>query len=1099
MSNTKSLADLLKVCSILPALAIMPAMADVQRLVVTPEDGEAVLEHGISGSTADTDGGAVEVAVGASLNIRGGSFDNNSVYDANNMFGGAIWSYGKLDVDGTSFSGNSATSGGAIGTSTKSTGTTIKNSKFTNNHALDGGAVSAFKSLSIENSRFENNTAMYARDEFGNWKDVASGMNDPIGGGALALGAESETEIATIAGTVFKNNKSGLNGGAIGTRLARVVGKDGAYTTGHNANSAKLDIAATFEDNFAVRSGGAIYNSFYTDNGLDKGDGVTVAGIFDDNKAGYRGGAIYNDGDLDDNEKGAVMTINGATFTDNEAGDSGGAIYNTGTLTINGGLFEDNEAGQWAGAIYNSGATDKKDLNMQDVATIQTAGDLTIKNAIFRDNSAIWGGAVVAGTSAKNTYVENTRFEGNEADEIGAMGMFSAGTLKNVVFYNNTATSTDALSDGAGALFLGSVSSTDVDGVLSDSVFDSNTSGTRGGAIATRAFKDGNNTAASLDIKNTMFKNNIAQTNGGALDNFFYHSATNADAVYMAGSSFVNNSALNGGAIYNHGSSSVQHASTSVSEQAGAIEINNAKFVDNSALNAGGAIYNEAGATVILSGNNLFSGNTAKSNAMNDIHNMGTLNIVGGTTKLGGGVSGNGALVLAEGATLDIGTSTIAQGTIELNGTVKASLLSSARGNTYKYFVGDVTVGDTALFELNVGAVGTYNIWNGADVKLSQVTVGDIYEIAGLDANGLQVVTKSVADIADAVGISSQAAGAIASLANANSGKAHQVSLALQEALNTEGGAEYVERETKKLNPTDKPVAQAAAASVQNQVLSLTSGRMAGGISVGRAGGDERSQENGFWMQGLFNKSKFADAFHGYTRGVALGADTLIDRKWTIGGGLAFNSTNVHAKEGAHTDIDSKTLFLYGQYKPSKWFVNATATYSMSEYTENKTVAGFGLGATYDVDAYGAQVMTGYDFASGITTEAGLRYLHVAQEDYIDDRDAQIMATDTDFLTGVAGLKYAFAIENDWAIQLRPELRAALTYDFISDDTATTVVMPGVESYAVNGERLSRIGGEFGIGLTAQYKGIEVSLMYDLDLHQDYTSQTGMIKFRGQF
>ena len=82
---------------------------------------------------------------------------------------------------------------------------------------------------------------------------------------------------------------------------------------------------------------------------------------------------------------------------------------------------------------------------------------------------------------------------------------------------------------------------------------------------------------------------------------------------------------------------------------------------------------------------------------------------------------------------------------------------------------------------------------------------------------------------------------------------------------------------------------------------------------------------------------------------------------------------------------------------------------------------------------------------------------------------------------------------------MRPELRAAMTYDFISDDASATVVMPGVASYKVDGERLSRMGGEFGIGLTALYKGVEVSLMYDLDLHQDYTSQTGMIKFRSQF
>ena len=82
---------------------------------------------------------------------------------------------------------------------------------------------------------------------------------------------------------------------------------------------------------------------------------------------------------------------------------------------------------------------------------------------------------------------------------------------------------------------------------------------------------------------------------------------------------------------------------------------------------------------------------------------------------------------------------------------------------------------------------------------------------------------------------------------------------------------------------------------------------------------------------------------------------------------------------------------------------------------------------------------------------------------------------------------------------LSPELYASVTYDFISDDTATTVVTPGVDAYAVNGNRLSRIGGEFGIGFTAQYKGLEVSFMYDLDLHQDYTSQTGMLKLRAQF
>ena len=60
-------------------------------------------------------------------------------------------------------------------------------------------------------------------------------------------------------------------------------------------------------------------------------------------------------------------------------------------------------------------------------------------------------------------------------------------------------------------------------------------------------------------------------------------------------------------------------------------------------------------------------------------------------------------------------------------------------------------------------------------------------------------------------------------------------------------------------------------------------------------------------------------------------------------------------------------------------------------------------------------------------------------------------------------------------------------------------MMPGGASYQVGGERLSRLGGEFGIGLTANYKGVELSVMYDLDLHEDYTSQTGMFKLRAKF
>ena len=85
-------------------------------------------------------------------------------------------------------------------------------------------------------------------------------------------------------------------------------------------------------------------------------------------------------------------------------------------------------------------------------------------------------------------------------------------------------------------------------------------------------------------------------------------------------------------------------------------------------------------------------------------------------------------------------------------------------------------------------------------------------------------------------------------------------------------------------------------------------------------------------------------------------------------------------------------------------------------------------------------------------------------------------------MMGVLGVNYAFAIESESAFQFRPELRAAMTYDFIYDDAVTTVVMPGAPSYYVYGDRLSRIGGEFGIGLTMNYRDLDVSLNYDIEV-----------------
>lgn len=371
-------------------------------------------------------GGVISVSNDATgVTITNSSFTGNKA-----SVGGAIFNDGQISITGTKFDNNIANNvGGALSsTTTQTASTNISNSVFTNNHSVyDGGAIGNYSGLKLENCLFEGNTAQLAFDvEKGTWTTPVTD-NAAVGGGAISLGAVSTSSVKSIRGTTFKNNTSGTNGGAIATRQAKDA----------NNSAAKLDIAATFIGNKA-QQGGAIYNSFYTDNGLGKGAGVTVTGTFSGNEATGKGGAIYNDGTLDKaGKKGGIMTITDATFDGNKA-DFGGAIFNTGTLTINGGSFEGNTATKAAGAIYNAASSAKAGaINNYD-------GTVAISDSTFKGNKALAGiGQGGAITNADQMTITGSTFEGNQAGKIGG-AIFNAASGKldfkgTNTFTNNTA------------------------------------------------------------------------------------------------------------------------------------------------------------------------------------------------------------------------------------------------------------------------------------------------------------------------------------------------------------------------------------------------------------------------------------------------------------------------------------------------------------------------------------------------------------------------------------------------------------------------------------------------------------------------------------
>ena len=1003
---------------------------------------------------------------------QGAKFSNNT-----NVQNGTLQNAGTLELKSGDFTfvRNTGTNGGGIKTSgtvnVNTTGSVLFDSNVT---TASAGAIdtSGTTTFIAENVSFLNNSSDsgYAGAVFNTGDLYILGKENIFsgniakdtkvvksGGGALH-NRGSEGTASLIVGTndsenVFKNNQSYAHGGAIVAR---------AFDGEQENSDVVINGDTEFVGNSATLNGGAIWNSAVESDGSIGIAKFAINGDveFKRNTAGDLGGAIYNGG------TGATVDLSDAVavFNANNA-NRGGAIYNAGTVVLSGGEFEDNIALYEGGAIHNRGT-------------------LIVEKTEFEDNIAKgnYGGAIynsASGMIAKidayfkeNENVNDGFTEGGAIANIGKIGELIG------IFDSNRAHTISDKSAKGGAIYTYATSNTD--SVQAD--FKNNVAISGGDAMGGAIVNDGK--IAKLHQINKGFVNNIsyAQTNAwaGALYN-----SQNAEIGELI-ADFTGNSAKGvdwaiGGALVNFGT---------VHTLTGKFTNNYVSVSSSDGYALGGAIYNAG--VLNFDGNVVFENNTANGGA-NDIYNEGVININSGTTMINGGITADGAgtLNVSSDATLDIGTAAIVQDAININGTVVASVVSD---RSYGRFVTDnLNFADDAVLKLNIGAVGTYNILAGKVIDVENIIVGDTYNAISTSA-GITVETKSVAEIAEKTGLDSGTAGSIVNLANATDRNVQKLSLKLQEVLNS-GDVAAVEKETAKLNPEDKPVTRSVAMATQNQVLSVATNRMGGGF--GRAGGDS-VRSSGFWAQGLYNKSDFAGEFEGTSNGFAVGTDMTIDRKYTLGAGFAYNNTDIDAN-GRETAIDNTTLFVYGQYKPNNWFLNGIASYTMGEYDENVDPFGVTVNSVYDVNSYGAQIMTGYDFAFGITPMMGVRYLHVEQDAYNNGINS-ISAQESDYMSGVAGLKYAVDVAVNRGLKLRPELRAAATYDLVSDDAMATVTMANIEnSYTVDAQALSQIGGEFGVGLTALYNGIQLSVNYDMVVHEDYTSQTGMIKFRGQF
>ena len=560
--------------------------------------GDDVNTLTVSGSTFKENGGLY----GAGIFVAGSDFTvSDCVFDKNTAFG-------KGDMTPNNNNGAAIV---VTDTGKDITGA-ITGSKFTNNKAQYGGAIYICEgNIAISDSLFENNSA----DVEGGAIDIGSAINNPV----VTI---EDSKFVNNTPQAIHNSKELHLGIETFTDLQNAINLVDGILTLDSDIAMTDDEAAGFVDGVAINKNIRIDGKGHTISAEDlgrifsigEGFTVTLTNATLINGKATEGGAIYNDGSL---------TLSDVKLSDNTADSYGGAVFNNGHLVVSDSVFDSNDivnrgsasVDYGGAAIYNwydgvltvSGSNFTNNIkNYKNgdnlVGAITTIGNATVSGSNFVNNSGRWGGAISA-TGAelrKNSStltVSNTIFRDNAALYAGAVYIWGSNyNIADCVFDNNTAFGKGNMTpnnNNGGALVVSQVSKFNepITGTISGSKFTNNKAQYGGAAYFNKGF---------VTITDSVFENNIATAEGGTVG--FSRASVKDLVVSINNSSFVGNKAPVAGAIFTNVDSKITNSNFTkntaskggavLNENGAKLTVDNSTFKDNAADSYGGAVLN---------------------------------------------------------------------------------------------------------------------------------------------------------------------------------------------------------------------------------------------------------------------------------------------------------------------------------------------------------------------------------------------------------------------------------------------------------------------------------------------------------------------------
>ncbi len=284
--------------------------------------------------------------------------------------------------------------------------------------------------------------------------------------------------------------------------------------------------------------------------------------------------------------------------------------------------------------------------------------------------------------------------------------------------------------------------------------------------------------------------------------------------------------------------------------------------------------------------------------------------------------------------------------------------------------------------------------------------------------------------------------------------------------------------------------------------------------TIGDLGGlfDAETTRRALWAKAFASRSN-QDMDHGYvgynadTRGVAIGADTLVSDASVIGAAVSYADTDLSLEDyrvGDGSEIKSYQITGYGTRDFGQWYLEGMVAFARHRYqnVRDTGIAGVANG-DFDADQYGARITAGYPVAIHgnltITPIAGIETDHLRQGSYTEQGGGALaLHVDGQSATrarSMIGAKLATARTLRNGITLRPSLHAAWRHEFKDDGVDTTATFTGGgAAFTTPGQDLVR--NRYNLGAAVSFQKTErfsLSVRLDGEWASDYAAASGQV------